>query len=221
VKARLFTGTLVPGNSDALPGGSTMFTSARVLGLLVFVLGVGLVAAGQTGKPVEHSPAVAAVLKLADNLEAPDVAIQAKKIVTEINPCGVSRVFTVRRPPRGGVGIGSAVQAGHKDSIDDLVRDWAGARPPTLKELQTHRKDLLQVSRVLQAMAELAPHRVSEYVPQKDEKRAGEWRKVSAEFKAATRELRDAVEKTKPDETRKAAVRLKQTCVACHMLVGF
>jgi hypothetical protein len=43
---------------------------------------------------------------------------------------------------------------------------------------------------------------------------------VSAEFKAVTRALRDGIEKTEPVETRKAAVRLQQTCSSCHQLVG-
>jgi hypothetical protein len=69
-------------------------------------------------------------------------------------------------------------------------------------------------------MAELAPHRLPNYVPPNEEKKAEEWRKVSAEFKAVTRDLRDAVEKTEPARTRQAAVRLQQTCAACHKLAG-
>jgi hypothetical protein len=183
------------------------------------VFALGIVAVTLAAEPVQHSPAVAAVLKLANNVDEPDVADKAKKIVDEIDPCGISRVFTIRRP-RGGVGIGSAVKAGHRDSIEDLVQDWAGSRPPTLQELQTHQKDLLQVTRVLQAMAELAPHRWPNYVPQKEKGHIEEWRKVSAEFKAVTRDLREAVTATEPAETRKAAVRLNQTCAACHKVAG-
>jgi hypothetical protein len=163
---------------------------------------------------------VAAGPNLADSLDRPDVALQAKKIV-ELDGCGVSRVFTLRRPQRGGgVGIGSAVRAGHRDSIDDLVRDWSGPKPPTKAELQAHQKDLLQVTRVLQAMAELAPFRSDIYLPRDNKEMAEEWRRVSAEFKTLTRALRDAVETTEPAQTRQVAVRLQRTCNTCHKLVG-
>src|SRR5262245_11497600 len=157
-----------------------MFTPARFLAILALSLGVGLVADAQTGPPPRKiNPTVAAVLKLADNLEREDVCLQAKKIVEEMDACAISQVFTLRRPRGGGPGIGSAVKAGHKDSIEDLVRNWSGSRPPTREELQTHRKDLVQVARVLQAMAEVAPFRVNIYVPKENKQKVEAWRKVS------------------------------------------
>jgi hypothetical protein len=188
---------------------------------LALGLGVALAAGAQSGAPAQNlSPTVAAVQKLADSVDRADVALQAKKIV-EADGCGVSRVFTLRRPQRGGgVGIGSAVRAGHKDSIDDLVRDWSGPKPPTKEELQAHQKDLLQVARVLQAMAELAPFRSDIYLPRDNEKMAEDWRQVSAEFKTLTRALRDAIEKTEPAEARQVSVRLQRTCKSCHKLAG-
>jgi hypothetical protein len=163
---------------------------------------------------------VAAVQKLADAVDRPDVSRRAKKLVEELDACEVSRVFGLTRPRRGGVGIGSAVQAGHKDSIEELVRDWSGPRPPTKEELQTHRKDLQRVARVVQAMAELAPLRKDIYVPANNEKMAEDWRKVSAEFKTVSRALRYAIDKTDEGETQRAAVRLQQACDNCHKIVG-
>jgi hypothetical protein len=198
-----------------------MVTLGRFLGILALGLGVALAASAEPRPPERSlSPTVAAVKTLADNLDRADVALQAKKIVDELDACEVSRVFALTRPRRGGVGIGSAVKAGHKDSIEDLIRDWSGARPPTKEELQTHQKDLLQVARVLQAMAEVAPFRVAIYVPENNANMAKDWRKVSAEFRMVTRALRDAIEKTDQAATRQVAVRLQRTCGACHSLVG-
>jgi hypothetical protein len=140
--------------------------------------------------------------------------------VVEYDGCEISQVFTLKRPRRGGLGIGSAVKAGHKDSIDDLVRGWSGPRPPTRDELETHQQDLLQVARVLQAMAELAPFRAQIYVPRDNKPMAESWQQVSAEFKVVTRALRDAIERTDPAETRRVAVRLQRTCSTCHKLIG-
>jgi hypothetical protein len=199
-----------------------MFTPTRVLGLITFGLGVGLVAHAQPGTPERKiNPTVAEVLKLADCLERPDVSVRAKKIVDDPdNACDISLVFRRTRPRGGGVGIGSAVKAGHQNSIDDLIRDWSGRRPPTKDELHTHQKDLLQVARVLQAMAELAPFRVHIYVPRNDQQKAAEWQKVSADFKAITRALREAIDQRDPAETRNVAIRLQRTCDACHQLAG-
>src|SRR5947209_16148220 len=166
----------------------------RLLGVMVlaFAVSVGVTAQPQ-GKDQPHRPAIAAILKLADNLDASNVAEHAKKIVDTHDSCDISQVFTPRRNGRGGPGIGSAVKAGHLDAIHALVADWSGAKPPTQKELETHQTDLLKVARVLQAMAELAPYRGPLVLPKGNEKRAEEWRAVSAQFKTVTRDLRDAI----------------------------
>lgn len=191
----------------------------RFLGTLVCGLGITLFALAQA-PPGKHRPAVAAIVKLSDQLDKPDVAALAKKIVTTHDSCEISHVFQIGK--RGGAGIGSAAKAGHHDSIAHLVNDWAGAKPPTRLELETHQDDLLRVARVLQAMAELAPFR-GDLLPmsaKSKEQVAEEWRKVTAEFKTVTRELRDAIDAIDPSATRKAAVRLQKTCTACHLVVG-
>jgi hypothetical protein len=194
-----------------------MLTPTRILGIVALGLGLVLVAAAQPA-PKPPRPAVAAILKLADDLEAKDVPLRARKIVEEHDSCSISQVFTLGQ--RGGAGVGSAVKAGHKNSLEDLVRNWSGNRPPTREELDTHQKDLLRAARVLQTMAELAPFRLPHIGIPVNEKRTEEWRKVSAEFKEVTRDLRDSIERTDPTEARKAAVRLQQTCNACHKVAG-
>jgi hypothetical protein len=196
-----------------------MFGPARVLGILALGACATLVASAQPGTPANNlGPTVAAVLKLADNLDRADVSAQAKKMVSDLDACEMSRVFGQKTPQRGGVGIGSAVKAGHKDSIEELVQDWSGPKPPTREELKTHRKDLLRVARVMQAMAELAPHRFDLYRPLNNKKWDQDWRQVSAQFKTTSQALHDAIEKVDPAETRQVAVRMQQTCNACHQL---
>ncbi len=160
------------------------------------------------------SPAVAAIVDLAGRLDEEDVPRRARHIVDSYDSCDISQVFTLR-----GAGIGSAVQAGHKNSIDHLVRNWAGPKPPTRDELQAHRNDLLDVARVLQAMAELAPHRAALF-SNRDVQRIQDFQRVAAEFKSDTRGFRDAVSGGNPADVRRATVRLHQTCTACHKLVG-
>jgi squalene-hopene/tetraprenyl-beta-curcumene cyclase len=164
------------------------------------------------------NPTVAAVVRLSNELDRPNLSLHAKHLVDMLEICDVPLVFRSRK--RGGPGIGSAVEAGHKDSIDDLVADWSGARPPTRIELERHQKDLLQVARILQAMAELAPHRVHIYVAKENQTKTGAWLKIAADFKVVTREFRQAIEDADLSLTRKVAVNLQKTCTACHTLVG-
>jgi hypothetical protein len=185
--------------------------------IVVCALGVALAAAAHEEAPRRAvSPTVAAVLALADTLDKGDVPQRAKRIVEELDPCQTSRVFARTRPNRGGAGIGTAVQAGHGDSIEELVRDWSGHRPPTKEELTMHHRDLLRVAHVVQAMAELAPFRRSIYVPENDKAMNERWTEVCAQFKAVGRAMGDAIDRGEPAETRKVAIRLQQTCNACH-----
>src|SRR5262245_61539685 len=114
--------------------GIGMFTSARLLGIGIVGLGLVLVAAAQLPAPAQDvGSGVAAILELADNLDGKDASRKAKKIVEDHEEtCGISVAFSLRT--NGGVGIGSAARAGHKDSIEHLVRDWSGDRPPTQEE---------------------------------------------------------------------------------------
>jgi hypothetical protein len=195
-----------------------MFTPTRFAGAAALGLGLALVAGAQQGAQREPPPAVAAILKLADNLDAKDVAARAQRIVKEFDSCDISQVFTLSK--RGGAGIGSAATDGYRDSIDDLVRKWAGPRPPTEKQLKAHKTDLLRAARVLQAMAELAPYRMPLLIPKSNEKKLEQSREVVKDFRAVTRQFRDAIDKIDAVQTRKAAVSLEKTCNACHILVG-
>jgi hypothetical protein len=196
---------------------TTRFIAASALCLTLV-----LVATAQQATPTDQlRPAVAAILKLSNNLNATDVSAQAKKIVEDYDSCDISQVFIHKGPRRGGLGIGTAVKAGYTDSIGALVRDWAGPRPPTKAVLQAHQKDLLQVARVLQAMAELAPFRNPfAAVANAKDRKTDEWRKVAADFKVVTRRFRDSIQEGEPTTVRKVAVRLEKTCNACHALVG-
>jgi squalene-hopene/tetraprenyl-beta-curcumene cyclase len=168
--------------------------------------------------PGSRNPAVAAILELADTLERPDVAFRAKGIVDFFDSCDISAVFQPKE--YGGAGVGSAGRPGERSSIQRLVSNWAASKPPSKDELETHRQDLLKVARVLQAMAELAPHRMQPSWPQKQPARAEGWRKVSADFKVVTRAFRDSIDRGEPGEVRRATVNLQRTCVACHEVAG-
>jgi len=195
-----------------------MFTSTRWATAVTLGLGIGLAADAQQQPPDRKIPLVLEIVKLADTLEQGSVSIRAKKIIQDFDPCDMPQIFRLKQ--RGGAGIGTASQAGHKNSIEDLVRDWSGSKPPTQKELDAHQMDLVRTARVLQTLAELAPHRVEIYVPKTDAKRTAAWFQASANFKTVTGEFRDALEKADLAKTRVTAVKLQKACAGCHQVVG-
>ena len=190
-----------------------MTISIRVLGFFALGLLLFFVGSAQTA-PQKQVRAVQAIINLSDHLGTAEFHSRAKQIVDELDSCDISRIFGTKKS--GGAGIGSAVKAGHGDSIQHIVMDWSGSKAPRAGELREHRKDLLKMARTLQVMAELAPMRMSQIVSMNNEKRVAAMNKVNADFKLVTAQLRDAIEKADPLETRKAAIFLNQTCMNCH-----
>src|SRR5262245_3265498 len=188
----------------------------RSLVLLSMALGLASLPAAQRE---DHWPAHRAaqrdIVALSDNLNDPDVAIMARNIVSDHDSEDISSVFAMREQ-RGGLGIGSLVKAGHRDSIERLILDYA-RKAPSKEELDTYQTDLDRTARVLQAMSELAPHR-NPYIG-KDTRQNLEWQRVAADVKFKTAEFREAIKCKEPERVRKAAQNLNHTCCDCHSLL--
>ena len=186
--------------------------------LVVGVIGLGLAYPVLRADPPAVEPktprqkAQAAIVKLSENLNAPDVATQAEKIVRENDSCDISSIFKLRE--RGGLGIGKAVEAGHRDGIEMVVADLAKKKTTTEGQLETYQDDYVRVAKILQAMAELAPYRGEQLVGSS----AVKWGVVSATFKEQTAAFRQALEEKDPKKVRSTAVKLRQTCCDCHEL---
>jgi hypothetical protein len=159
-----------------------------------------------------------AILELSQNLDAKDVSERAALIVKDHASEDISSVF--RRKNAGGLGIGQAVEAGHQDSIERLVMDFSRKKNTTEAELERYQTEYLRVAKVLQTMAQLAPHRATERV-RKDAKLYKEWLDVAAEFKEGTAGFRTAVEEKDPKKVRLAAGKMLDTCCHCHGLADF
>jgi hypothetical protein len=175
-------------------------------------LGAGVLLA----EPPEYQSqkkAQAAILNLSENLEAKDVADRAKKIVAEHDSADISSVFA--RKERGGLGIGELTQAGHRDSIEYLINILSRRKTTTEADLERYQADYLRVAKVMQAMAELAPHRGTPFVRDNPE-RLKEWLKTAADFKSKTAAFRAAVEDKDPKKVRITAMDLHHTCCDCH-----
>lgn len=164
---------------------------------------------------VKRKAAQDAVVDLSENLGARDVSERAAKVVKAHASEDISSIFRLKRA--GGLGIGNATEANHQDGIERLVLDFARKKTTTEAELEKHHADYLRIAKVLQAMAELAPHRATERV-RKSPELAKEWAEVAAEFRKGTANFRKAIEEKDPKKVRLAAKEMHNTCCHCHGL---
>lgn len=190
-------------------------TTRWLLATVTIILGGALLAAAPMPEGDPRIQAQKAILALADNLGAKDVAERAKKIVAEFDSCDISTIFQNRQ--RKGLGIGKLTELGFPDSVDHLVRQLSHRKTTTEADFENYRADYLRVAKVLQAMAELAPHRGAEFT-RNDPQRVANWQRVSAEFKTRTAAFRQAIEQADPKQVRLSVAALQQTCYACHNL---
>jgi hypothetical protein len=189
----------------------------RMLPLVALGLGICTVCAAPLPERCDpRKAAQAAILELSEKLEQKDVEALARKIVKEHESEDISSVF--QRLDRGGLGLGSYAKAvKHPNSVQALLNSLSRQQPPQ-KLLNDHQVDLLRTAKVIQAMAELAPHRQPRYANPAD-RRIQEWARVSAEFKKDSREFRLAIESREPIKVRSAADRLNHSCCDCHNLL--
>jgi hypothetical protein len=192
--------------------------SVTVRCLAGVLLALGMILSVGRADPVpdtEREAAQKAIIDLSNNLDSKDVVAIAKKIVKDHDSCDISSIFT--RKEGGGPGIGKLTELGYPDGIERFILQMSRRRTLTEADLEKYREDYLRVARIMQAMAELAPHRATPAIL-KDEKLAKAWADVSADFKGKTLAFRQAIEQVDPKQARLAAMNLSHTCCACHLL---
>jgi hypothetical protein len=159
---------------------------------------------------------LAAIVELSQHLGEKDLSNRAKKIVHEYRSDEISSIFV--RKDAGGLGIGSLTQVTQQDSIERLVIQLARRKNITEGELDQYQADYVRVAKVMQAMAELAPHRATERI-RKDDKLLKQWLDTATDFKTKTADFRRAVEERDPKKVRVSALNLRHTCCDCHAQV--
>jgi hypothetical protein len=198
----------------------TPFT-ARWLAVGALGLGYGALRAdtqdtAPTPEQLKRDKAQQAILNLSQNLNAPDVSEWAKAIVKEHHSEDISSVFKLKI--RGGLGIGALTEAGFpQDGIERFIMLLSRRRTTSEAEIAKYQGEYLRVAKVMQAMAELAPHRATERV-RKSPQLSKEWAEVVAEFKEGGANFRKAVEEQDPKKLRLAAAKMHNTCCHCHGL---
>jgi len=183
---------------------------------LAAILGLSLaavtVAAPLPKKKDPQKAAQDAIVYLSERLDSPKVEELAKQIVREHESDNISSIFMLKS--RGGLGTGYAPLA-QRDGIEVLIQTLA-RRAQTKENLEKARAELVRTARIMQAMAELAPHRLALFPRTAGGQHAKEAREVSTEFEAATAEFREAVVEGDPTRVRTAATKLNNSCCHCH-----
>ena len=194
--------------------------TVRLLAVGVMAVGIGWTAlrAEPAAQVDSTKKAQIAILDLSENLDARDVSERAKQIVKENLSEDISSVF--RPKSSGGVGVGKLTEAGYRDNIQNLIAHLSNRRNTTEQLFEQYQVDFMRVAKLMQAMAELAPHRATERI-QKNPKLAKEWQETAVDFKQKTKAFRTAIEEKDPKKVRLAARALNDTCCHCHGLADF
>jgi hypothetical protein len=187
------------------------------IGLILGAFTLGADQSSPTPSPedVKRKAAQDAILNLSQHLGDLDVSAQAKVIVAKHHSEDISSVF--RQKHVGGIGIGKAVEVHTRDSVESMVIELSRKKTTTEAQLERYQDEYMRVAKLLQAMAELAPHRATERV-RNNPALAKEWAEVAAEFKAGATGFRKAIEEKDPKMLRLGARKMHDTCCHCHSL---
>src|SRR5262249_42075718 len=155
--------------------------SFRALAISVVLLGLGwsILPADPPVPEDRDKQAQAAIVELSQNLGGRDVSQRAKKIVQEYKSDEISSIFT--RKEGGGLGIGNLTDIVPQNSIERLIVTLSRRKTTTEAELEKYQADYVKVAKVMQAMAELAPHRANERI-KKNDKLLQQWLATAADF---------------------------------------
>ena len=117
---------------------------------------------------------------------------------------------------KGGIGVGSLTSAGHKDSIELLIRDYA-LKSPTKAEVTKNADDLLKAAQATAVIAELTPH----WGPAKDlpgGKTQAKWKALTKDMKEGSADLVAAAKAKDDKAVATAAQKLNSSCAECHKI---
>ncbi len=123
---------------------------------------------------------------------------------------------------KGGLSIGKLVGAGHKDSIELLIRDyaigeWAGTKGPTKKEVTDCNADLVKAAQVTALIAQMTPT----WTPTKSlpgGKTPEKWKALTEDMKKYSAELITAAKAKDEKAVSAVAKKLNNSCAECHKI---
>ena len=150
------------------------------------------------------------VLHLADSLDRDEDEIEKQAhAIADKHDLG-SLMWAFRPRDKGGVGVGAK-----PDAIETKLLALA-KKPPTAKELEEQRPDLVRMAKVTLAVGRVAPLYASQYAPPGAGRGKRDWRRCCDDLNAASQDLIDALGGGDPGAVRRAAGRVNETCNACH-----
>jgi hypothetical protein len=176
---------------------------------LVFTLGLGLLAipAGMASdEDEEYAKVKAAIMNLAD-IKDDETKNMAEALAREAPLQDVMRVF---KPSRS-KGSSSVGPKSWLDGIEYKIIRLATRDPMSKEDFAREAKDLVMMSKVTRAVADLLPH----YAPKKPTEKV-QWDRATHQMRAAALALGKAVEAGDPSLVKKVAAKLDASCKDCH-----
>ena len=157
----------------------------------------------------------AAVTKHLDKAGTPAFDSEAAKLAKEHK---IEATMKLMKPKsKGGISIGKLVGAGHKDSIELLIRDYCTNKPPTKREVTDCNEDLVKAAQVTAIIAQMTPS----WKPAKDQpggKTKAKWMELSDEMKKYSGELIKAAKAKDEKAVVDVSKKLNNSCAECHKI---
>ena len=117
---------------------------------------------------------------------------------------------------KGGVGIGTLKGAGHKDSIELLIRDYA-IKPPTKAEVTKYADDIVKAAQITNVIAGMTPY----WAPTKDGgmgKTKAKWLELTEDMKKNSADLVKAAKAMDEKAVDSVSKKLNNSCAECHKI---
>lgn len=194
----------------------TRFARLTLAGSTIMALGLGvLTAAGGNGAD-DKQDALNAVRRMADAIEKKDeetVKAQLEIVAKKGSLDEVMHLFALRS--KQGEGLGPKPGAITPDGIEAKILNLAtGKKQIPEKQLEKEADALARAGYISAAIAEVA----IKFAPDRKEgaKDPKEWIAWSKDMKAASIEFAEAAKARKGKEVKAAAVKLNNSCSACH-----
>jgi hypothetical protein len=179
-------------------------------GLLLAALALPAWTESPRDKQPKLHPAVTALVELAKASEAgKDLSKSAKAILQRHDLDEIKQAL--RQREKGGVGVGKW-QQGKANGIESKLLILA-RRDPTAAQLKAESADLLKMTHVLIASAEVTKVGAPNYNSSSRRKR---YLQDCDEMKGGSLDLLKAVKDSDTKATRKAALRIQNACSGCH-----
>ncbi len=189
------------------------WTAGAVLALALCGVTVGMSRGADDEDELLNKAIEAAKKVILEKSDGPMDAAAAAMLAKEHKMEATMKLFKPKS--KRGVGVGDLTKAGHKDSIELLIRDYT-IKSPTKAEVEKYNKELIKAANITAIIAEMTPN----WAPIKDSgpKTKAKWLELTKEMKEGAADLVAGAKAKDEKAVETAAKRLNNSCAECHKI---